>query len=302
MAAQGASPSPFFANAFDSDLRGDGLFLAESPRVIRRALHAMHADATGIASMFPRVRPLELLASPEALADIGDALAYFPLVVHPITHDGLTRLTGYRMHDGAIMLCERPGERAAKRRKSEDAACGDLTRFVAHLPQRCSVLAGDGIVHTDNIGSLFRNAGCFGDSGILLSDRCGDPLNRKAVRIASGRTFTVPWARAVELQSALCSMRDDFGFALIAVEDHASAKALWDAPFAERTVFVFGAEGAGVSAATVASCGSVVKLPMQSTNALREGDDTPSLNVAVTSALVLGEWCRRDAKSVTGTA
>ena len=103
------APSPFFANAFDSDLRGDGLFLAESPRVIRRALHAMHADHLGHARMVPRVRPLELLASDDAITEIGDALGFFPLVIHRIGHDELTALTGYRMHDGAIMLCSRPG-------------------------------------------------------------------------------------------------------------------------------------------------------------------------------------------------
>lgn len=296
------APSPFFANAFDSDLRGDGLFLAESPRVIRRALHAMHADALGRARMAPRVRPLELLACDEAMEEIGEAMGFFPLVVHRIGHDELTALTGYRMHDGAIMLCSRPGEPSAKRRKSEDAACADLGAFVAALPAACTVLAGDGIVHTDNIGSLFRNAACFGDAALLLSERCGDPLNRKAIRIASGRTFTVPWARATSLHDALAELRDRHGFALLAVEDCAGATPLWDVPMPPRTVFVFGAEGAGVRRATMEACGTTVNLPMQAQHDLREADDVPSLNVAVTSALVLGERRRRQAQSVAGTA
>jgi tRNA G18 (ribose-2'-O)-methylase SpoU len=296
------APSPFFANAFDSDLRGDGLFLAESPRVIRRALHAMHADERGAARMVPSVRPLELLACDEAIEEIGEAVGFFPLVIHRITHDALTALTGYRMHDGAIMLCSRPGAPSAKRRKSEDAACADLDAFAAALPRACSVLAGDGIVHTDNIGSLFRNAACFGDAGVLLSERCGDPLNRKAVRIASGRTFTVPWARAASLHDALAHLRDRHGFALLAVEDCPGAKALWDAPMPPRCIFVFGAEGAGVRQATMEACGTTVNLPMQPHHGLREQDDLPSLNVAVTSALVLGERRRRQAQAVAGTA
>jgi len=296
------APSPFFANAFDSDLRGDGLFLAESPRVIRRALHAMHADDVGRARMVPRVRGLELLACDDAMAEIGDALGFFPLVVHRIGHDELTALTGYRMHDGAIMLCSRPGEPSAKRRKSEDAACADLDAFAAVLPAACTVLAGDGIVHTDNIGSLFRNAACFGDAALLLSERCGDPLNRKAIRIASGRTFTVPWARASTLHESLACLRDRHGFTLIAVEDGAGAKPLWDVPMPARSVFVFGAEGTGVRRATMEACGTTVNLPMQAVHGLREADDLPSLNVAVTSALVLGERGRRHAQSVAGTA
>lgn len=296
------APSPFFANAFDSDLRGDGLFLAESPRVIRRALHAMHADHLGHARMVPRVRPLELLASDDAITEIGDALGFFPLVIHRIGHDELTALTGYRMHDGAIMLCSRPGSPSAKRRKSEDAACADLDAFAAALPPACTVLAGDGIVHTDNIGSLFRNAACFGDAAVLLSERCGDPLNRKAVRIASGRTFTVPWARATSLDDGLAHLRDRHGFALIAVEDCPGAKPLWDVPMPPRIVFVFGAEGAGVRPETMQACGTTVNLPMQAHHGLREADDAPSLNVAVTSALVLGERRRRQAQSVAGTA
>ena len=295
------APSPFFANAFDSDLRGDGLFLAESPRVIRRALHAMHADELGRARMTPRVRPLELLACDEAMAEIGDALGFFPLVVHRIGHDELTALTGYRMHDGAIMLCSRPGEPSAKRRKSEDAACSDLDSFAAALSPSCTVLAGDGIVHTDNIGSLFRNAACFGDAALLLSERCGDPLNLKAIRIASGRTFTVPWARASSLQAALLHLRDRHGFSLMAVEDCAGARPLWDVPMPPRSLFVFGAEGAGVRQATMDACGTTVNLPMQVQHGLREADDVPSLNVAVTSALVLGERRRRQAQSVART-
>jgi tRNA G18 (ribose-2'-O)-methylase SpoU len=295
------APSPFFANAFDSDLRGDGLFLAESPRVIRRALHAMHADALGRARMVPRVRPLELLACDSAIAEIGSALDFFPMVVHRISNEELTALTGYRMHDGAIMLCSRPGDPRAKRRKSEDAACGDLAAFVACLPPACTVLAGDGIVHTDNIGSLFRNAACFGDAALLLSERCGDPLNRKAIRIASGRTFTVPWARAHALHDALAELRDRHGFALIAVEDCVGAKPLWDVSMPARSVFVFGSEGAGVRQVTMEACGTTVNLPMQVQNDLREADDVPSLNVAVTSALVLGERRRRQAQSMAGT-
>ncbi|MBM4110477.1 MAG: RNA methyltransferase [Phycisphaerae bacterium] len=297
-----SAPSPFFANAFDSDLRGDGLFLAESPRVIRRALHAMHADELGRARMTPRVRPLELLACDAAIEEIGDAVGYFPLVVHRIEHDELTDLTGYRMHDGAIMLCSRPGEPNAKRRKSEDAACADLDAFAAVLPATCTVLAGDGIVHTDNIGSLFRNAACFGDAALLLSERCGDPLHRKAIRIASGRSFTVPWARATMLHQALTELRDRHGFALIAVEDCPGAQPLWEAPMPPRCVFVFGAEGAGVRQATMDVCGMTVHLPMQTQHALREADDVPSLNVAVTSALVLGERRRRQSQSVAGSA
>lgn len=295
------APSPFFANAFDSDLRGDGLFLAESPRVIRRALHAMHADERGTARMVPRVRPLELLACDDAMTEIGSALGFFPLVIHRISHDELTALTGYRMHDGAIMLCSRPGEPSAKRRKSEDAACADLDAFAASLPASCTVLAGDGIVHTDNIGSLFRNAACFGEAGLLLSERCGDPLNRKAIRIASGRTFTVPWARAHALHDALAALRDRHGFTLIAVEDCAGATPLWSVPMPPRSVFVFGAEGAGVRTATMEACGMTVNLPMQGQHGLREADDVPSLNVAVTSALVLAERRRRQAQSVAGT-
>lgn len=295
------APSPFFANAFDSDLRGDGLFLAESPRVIRRALHAMHADERGSARMVPRVRPLELLACDDAMTEIGTALGFFPLVIHRISHDELTALTGYRMHDGAIMLCSRPGEPSAKRRKSEDAACADLDAFAASLPASCTVLAGDGIVHTDNIGSLFRNAACFGEAALLLSERCGDPLNRKAIRIASGRTFTVPWARAHALHDALAALRDRHGFTLIAVEDCAGAKPLWSVPMPPRSVFVFGAEGAGVRTATMDACGMTVNLPMQGQHGLREADDVPSLNVAVTSALVLAERRRRQAQPVAGT-
>jgi tRNA G18 (ribose-2'-O)-methylase SpoU len=295
------APSPFFANAFDSDLRGDGLFLAESPRVIRRALHAMHADRLGTARMVPSVRPLELLACDDAIAQIGDAIGFFPLAVHRITHDELTALTGYRMHDGAIMLCSRPGAPSAKRRKSEDAACADLDAFAAALPSNCSVLAGDGIVHTDNIGSLFRNAACFGDAAVLLSERCGDPLNRKAVRIASGRTFTVPWARSASFLDALAHLRDRHGFALLAVEDCPGARALWDVPMPARCIFVLGAEGAGVVTATMDACGTTVNLPMQAAHALREPDDVPSLNVAVTSALVLGERRRRQSQTMAGS-
>jgi tRNA G18 (ribose-2'-O)-methylase SpoU len=295
-----------FTDIRDADLRGrDGLFCVESPRVVARFLHALVARATG-ASCTPSLGVEAILLTPEhaqrmaALLDSARALLP-PFEVIIATNEAICGATGYALHRGAVAL----GRRAGRGRVAEgslDALGGSGVR---------TVIACDRVVHVDNVGALFRNAGSFGDAGILLGPGCGDALSRKAVRISSGRVFSVPWCEAGSWGDAIAALRTQHGFGFVACEDApgavtpAQALAAVRARGISRIAFVMGSEGAGLSAELIAQCDAVACIPMRPPRAgpgnpvPLEADDRPSLNVSVASALVLHEACRADAHART---
>jgi len=276
-----------FRDVRDADLRGrDGLFCVESPRIVHRFLHALHAAAQGVPCS-PRVQVDSLLLSPEIADSLHSLLVALPsacasrdpLTVFVAEERLLSELAGYRMHQGALALGVRP----------IDAGLAHLLRA---LPEQADLIATCGVVHTDNIGGLFRSAGSFGGVGVLLGDGSSDPLHRKAIRVSSGRVFSVPWAETAELESNLHSLRA-LGFALIAAEDSPTAVPIDDAlrlpriESAQRRLVVLGAEGAGVPQAVQSLCDVTACIPMRGSGGLLHDSDRPSLNVAIASAVFL---------------
>ncbi len=270
----------------DADLRGrDGLFCVESPRVIRRFLFALVTDCEG-SRMLPRPSLHSVLASEQVLDSLEpllkEAIARenraIPVYVAP--QKALTTISGYRMHMGALALGIRP----------ESA---DLDGLMGVLGPTDHLLVPTGVVHTDNIGAIFRNAGSFGGCGVLLAQGSSDPLHRKSIRIAAGRTFSVPWGISQEWPHDLSRLRDEFGFAIVAAEDAPHALTLDQLAEcsriaqARRVAIILGAEGAGLTEETMALCDAVCAVPMREPGGLVESDDRPSLNVAVASALFL---------------
>jgi tRNA G18 (ribose-2'-O)-methylase SpoU len=305
------SDVPFerFTDIRDADLRGrDGLFCVESPRVVARFLHALVARARG-AACAPALGVEAILLTHAHAQAMGSLLgaaraALPPFDLHVAPHEAICETTGYALHRGAVAL----GRRADRGRVTEgsvDAMCASGASVV---------IACDGVVHVDNIGSVFRNAGSFGDTGVLLGPGCGDPLSRKAVRISSGRVFSVPWCESPSWDDALESLRGRHGFGIIACEDVPGAAdpdcaiAALRARGISRTAFVLGAEGTGVSAALAARCDAVARIPMRPTASgpgdpvPLEPDDAPSLNVAVASAVVLHEARRGNARAGTSAS
>ncbi len=273
----------------DADLRGrDGLCCVETARVVRRFLAACaRARAAGPAAWdalacvprsilcdrrtLPRLEP-----AIDALCGSAACDAHAPLdVLVADDADDVTAISGYELHSGALAI----GERRTEPGPGTLAALGG------------TVAACDGIVHTDNVGAIFRNAASFGIAGVLLSPGSSDPLLRKTVRVAMGRVFDVPWARAADWPGALWDLQRA-GWRIVAAEDAPGARPVAEVPPRDRTVIVFGAEAAGVRTEILERADAVARIPMS----MRGGalaDDPPSLNVAVASAIMMDRLAQR---------
>lgn len=281
-----------FRSVRDGDLRGrDRLFCVESPRVVRRFLHALTASHNGAVST-PAHALHALFLTPAVAESLGELLAHG----RACTPDGaaaalylaepavMSQVAGYKMHMGALALAVRPAS------TSFDALLQTLP-----LPQH--LLIPTGVAHPDNLGAIFRNAGSFGNAGVLLADGSSDPLNRKAIRISAGRVFSVDWGHSTDLEGDLARLRSEFGFAIIAAERSDDSIAIEDllthpaVARARRIAVILGSEGHGVSAAIRAQCDATCEIAMgnraHSANRLLEPADHPSINVAVASALFL---------------
>ena len=263
----------------DADLRGrDGLACIETARVVRRFLagwaRARDAGRAGSFGCEPRSVLCDERTLP-ALRPALEAAGDVDVFVAPDA-DAVTAISGYELHSGALAIARRLPEPTA-----------------ASLAGARGVIAAcDGIVHTDNVGAIFRNAASFGAAGVLLSPHSSDPLLRKTIRVAMGRVFDVPWARAADWPGDLDRLRREHGFRIVAAEDAPGAVDVASLAPAERTIVVFGAEAAGVSPAILAMADAVARIPMSSLGGAL-ADDPPSLNVAVASAVMLDRLCLR---------
>ena len=143
-----------------------GIFIAESPKVIRVALEAGY-------------EPVSLLCERKHLtgdaADIVQRMAHLP--IYTGDRELLARLTGYTLTRGVLCAMQRPAPRPV-----EEVCRGARRVVVIH-----------GVVDTTNIGAIFRSAAALGIDAVLLTTDSCDPLNRRAVRVSMGSVFLVPW-------------------------------------------------------------------------------------------------------------
>ena len=234
----------------------EGLFIAESPKVIGTALDA-------------GLKPVSLLMEPRHLEGQGKALMDRcpEIPVYTGAPALLQQLTGYRLSRGILCAMRRPAP------ADTSAICRDARRI--------AVL--EGVVDSTNIGAIFRSAAALGMDAVLLSPTCCDPLNRRAVRVSMGTIFQVPWT--VLPENGLQLLRG-YGFqtaAMALVDDSLSM----DDPClkaCEKLAIVLGTEGDGLPKETIAACDFAVKIPMA------HGVD--SLNVAAASAVAFWELGR----------
>ncbi|AAT89034.1 rRNA methyltransferase [Leifsonia xyli subsp. xyli] len=233
-----------------------GLYIAESTKVITRALAAGHRPRSVLLQeqWLPDVEPL-LAPFPEAPVFVGEAAA-------------LQRLTGYHLHRGALAAMHRPALPAPV----------DLLREARRI-----VVLEDIVDHT-NVGAIFRSVAGLGADAVLVSPRCADPLYRRSVRVSMGTVLQVPWTRIPEWDEAAPLLRDaGFEIAALALADEAVALDEYAVAPPERVAMVLGSEGDGLSRRELAAADRVVAIPML------HGVD--SLNVASASAVAL--WALR---------
>ena len=229
-----------------------GLFIAESPKVIRVALDAGY-------------EPLSLLCERKHLAgDAADILARCPgIPVYTGERELLARLTGYTLTRG--VLC-------AMRRKplpSVEQVCRDARRIVII----------NGVVDSTNIGAIFRSAAALGMDALLLTPDSCDPLNRRAVRVSMGSVFLLPWTWITAPLTSLRSL--GFRLAAMALTDDSVPLDLPALKAEPRLAIVMGTEGDGLPHSTISEADYVVRIPMA------YGVD--SLNVAAASAVAFWE-------------
>ena len=240
-----------------------GLFIAESPKVIERALNAGY-------------EPLSFLVEHKDLeAEAKQILERYPEIpVYTAEYDVLVGMTGYALARG--MLC------AMKRRRlpSVEEICQNTSRI--------AIL--ENVVNPTNIGAIFRSAAALHMDAVLLTSGCSDPLYRRAARVSMGPVFQIPWTyfdkKSSWPEEGMKSIQN-LGFKTVAMALRDDSFSIDDPKLLaeEKLAIVLGTEGDGLASQTIADCDYTVKIPMS------HGVD--SLNVAAASAVAFWELGRK---------
>ena len=239
-----------------------GLFLAESPNVIARALRYGY-------------KPVSFLIDEKQLTPQVQALiaACGEIPVYLAAADVLNTVTGIHLTRG--VLC-------AMRRRERQLDPSVLLRM-----HRIAVL--ENVMNPTNLGAVFRSAAALGMDAVLLTSGCTDPLYRRAARVSMGTVFQIPWAYLTHAPDAAGAVRmlrnHGFRSAAMALCDDAVSIDDPEVGAAEKLAVVLGTEGEGLSPETIAACDWTVRIPMA------HGVD--SLNVAAASAVAFWEMRMR---------
>ena len=256
-----ASELDVYARLTETQLRNrlepeKGIFIAESPKVIRRALDA---GCTPLSLLMER-KHIDGQGA-EIIARCGD------IPLYTADREILESLTGYTMTRGILCAMSRP-KLPALEEVLKDA-------------KRVAVL--EGIVDSTNIGAIFRSAAAMHIDVVLLTPTCCDPLCRRAVRVSMGTVFQIPWTRIGENKEQWpqpgLQWLNDLGFktAAMALSDEAVTIEDENLMAEEKLAIILGTEGDGLSDQTIAQCDYTVCIPMS--------HDVDSLNVAAASAV-----------------
>jgi tRNA G18 (ribose-2'-O)-methylase SpoU len=237
-----------------------GLYLAESTRVIERALAAGHL-------------PRSALVLPKWIDEVGALLAPYDVPIYVGEPTVLESITGFLMHRGAIASMHRP----------------PLRPVAELLADARRVVVLEDIVDHTNVGAIFRAVAGLGADAVLVTPRCADPFYRRSVRVSMGAVLQIPWTRLDEWPAggdqlraagftvAALALRDD----AIDLADFAAGRSAHGVP--DRVALLLGTEGDGLSRNALDAADAVVTIPMQ------RGVD--SLNVAAAASVAL--WSLR---------
>lgn len=241
-----------------------GLFIAESPKVIQRALTAGY-------------EPISFLVEHKDLeGEAREILKQFQEIpVYTAEYEVLVRLTGFALTRG--MLC------AMKRRclPSVEEICKDAHRIAVM----------ENVVNPTNIGAIFRSAAALHMDGVLLTGGCCDPLYRRAARVSMGTVFQIPWTyfhKKMEWPKDGMKLLEKLGFKTVAMALRDDSVSIDDPQLLaeEKLAIILGTEGDGLANETIADCDYTVKIPMS--------HDVDSLNVAAASAVAFWELGKRN--------
>lgn len=231
-----------------------GIYIAESSKVIRRALSAGH-------------QPVSFLMSEKWADDLADVLRAHPdIPAYVGGEEQLEQVTGFHLHRGALAAMARPAPQSLEQ----------LLRGAS----RVAIL--EDIVDHTNVGAIFRSAAALNVDAVLVTPRCADPLYRRSIRVSMGTVFQVPWARLESWPDNLQTLHElGFKSAALALEEDSLTLEELSARRDEKLALILGTEGHGLSFRTLAACDDTVMIPMS------HGVD--SLNVAAASAVAFWE-------------
>lgn len=233
-----------------------GLFIAESPKVIERALDA-------------GCEPVSFLMERKHIDGEGAPILNRckDVPVYTAEFDILTQITGFKLTRG--MLC-------AMRRKALPP-----TENICRSARRVAVL--ENVVNPTNVGAIFRSAAALNIDAVLLTPACSNPLYRRAIRVSMGTVFQVPWTFLGENEASWpaggMTLLKELGFKTAAMALSENSISIRDPQLQreEKLAIVLGTEGEGLTSHTIADCDYTVRIPMS------HGVD--SLNVAAVSAV-----------------
>ena len=249
------------AQLLNKDKLSEGLFIAESPKVIERALDAGYVPVSFLAEEC-HIRG----EAQDVIARCGD----IPVYIAPF--DVLTQLTGYKLTRGMLCAMRRPPLPTV-----EEVCAG---------AKRIAVL--ECVMNPTNVGAIFRSAAALNMDAVLLTPGCSNPLYRRAARVSMGTVFQIPWTfigaspeewpypgmerlKALGFKTAAMALRNDS----VSIDDA-------DLMAEEKLAIILGTEGDGLAGSTIADCDYTVKIPMS------HGVD--SLNVAAASAVAFWQF------------
>ena len=233
-----------------------GLFIAESPKVVERALDAGCRPV----SMLLEEKHVEGQAK-EVIRRCGD------IPVFTASFQVLTQLTGFHLTRGVLCAMRRPAL------PSVEGICAGKSRIV--------IL--EHIMNPTNVGAIFRSAAALGMEALLLTGDCSDPLYRRCIRVSMGAVFQIPWTYLKEPEyqwpgPAINALKG-LGFQTAAMALRDDSRSIDDPEIAAKAqlAIVLGSEGDGLAPSTIADCDYTLKIPMY--------HQVDSLNVAAASAV-----------------
>ncbi|WP_178515828.1 RNA methyltransferase [Eubacterium sp.] len=227
-----------------------GIFIAESPKVVERALDAGCEPI----SMLVEHKHIDGEAKP-----IIDRCGEVPVYTAPF--EVLTRLTGFKLTRGMLCAMHRP------QLPNVSEVCSKARRI--------AVL--ENVMNPTNVGAIFRSAAALNMDAVLLTNGCSNPLYRRAIRVSMGTVFQIPWT-FLDKEKGVSELKElGFKTAAMALTDDSVSIDNEELLAEEKLAIVLGTEGDGLAKETIADCDYTVKIPMS------HGVD--SLNVAAASAV-----------------
>lgn len=253
-----------------------GLFIAESPNVILRALHAGYEPISFLLESSDASLAQSRSAGQHNKTLAADLLVKYPKVpAYTASFDVLTKLTGFALTRGVLCAMRR------KALPSVESVCKD-----AH---RIAIL--ENVMNPTNVGAIFRSAAALGIDAVLLTQGCSDPLYRRASRVSMGTVFQIPWTFIDgDWPEAGMAKLKSMGFRTAAMALKTDSVSIDDPKLMseEKLALILGTEGDGLAEETIADCDYTVMIPMY--------HEVDSLNVAAASAVAFWQLGHRTGK------